>query len=66
MKLSHRLNGYTAYEAAVQLQIFVHLKNPDPNAALDGNAVLVDTLAEERFGRLVESDVLHLSPYRNV
>jgi hypothetical protein len=38
---SSRIEGYHAFEAGVQLQIFEG-KHPDPNAALDGNAILVD------------------------
>ena len=60
-----REQGYTAIEAAVQLPIFKHLKSLDPMAELDGNAILIDKLADERFGKVVEHDLLHLSSYRN-
>lgn len=43
---SSRAEGYIGIEAPVQLPIFKHLKCLDPEAALDGNAILVDNLAE--------------------
>lgn len=65
MGAASRTQGYSKYEAAVQLPIFKHLKNLDPRAELDGNAILLDKLADERFGKVVEHDLLHLSCYRN-
>jgi hypothetical protein len=62
---TQRTAGYNAYEAAVQLPIFRHMKHPDPEAALDGNAILVDKGAEDKFGAPVQHDILHLSAYRN-
>ena len=62
---SERADGYTAYEAPVQLQIFKHLGCKDTEAALDGNAVLVDRNADQKFGKLSDQDILQLSPYRN-
>jgi len=60
-----RADGYHAYEGPVQLQIFEG-QMTDPNAQLDGNAVLVDKNAERRFGRVTEQEVLHISPYRSM
>ena len=63
---SNRSMGYHPYEAPVQLPIFVHLRNPDPNAALDGNAILLDARFEESHGTVTEKEYLHLSAYRNI
>jgi hypothetical protein len=33
---------------------------------IDGNAILVDKNIEEKFGKVIEHDMLHISPYRNM
>jgi endonuclease/exonuclease/phosphatase family metal-dependent hydrolase len=38
----------------------------DKNAQLDGNAVLVDRNSDSKFGKVVDHDILQLSPYRNI
>ena len=43
---STRSQGYTPFPAPVQLPIFHYMSHPDPNAALDGNALLVDADSE--------------------
>jgi hypothetical protein len=48
-----RADGYYGYEGPVQLQIFEgHMT--DPNAQLDGNAIIVDVNAEKYIGKVVE------------
>ena len=48
-----RVDGYHGYEGPVQLQIFEG-QMTDPNAQLDGNAIIVDVNAEKFFGKVVE------------
>jgi len=55
--------NYNSYEAACQIPIFDFMKNPDPRAKLDGNALLVRPGLESL--KVVSHEVLHLSAARN-
>jgi hypothetical protein len=65
--IAHHTEGFTTFEAAVQMPIFELMKNPDPRAKLDGNAILLSEKPGRKLTKemVVESKVLHLSGTRN-
>ena len=60
-------NGFHAFEAKVQMPIFKLMKNPDPRAQLDGNAILLSEKPTSSIKKhmVVDHSILHLSGTRN-
>lgn len=48
-KVENHTQGFVAFEAGVQMPIFKLMRNPDPRAKLDGNAILLSENPERNI-----------------